>query len=164
MNRKVLFSLIALALLASLLSACAEPTEVEVTRIVTEEVEKIVEVEVEVTRVVTEVQEIEVEVTRVVPMEAESVSAVSLASLAKSIQDGEIDVGDEFGMGKDQRFHVIHADVVDMKCTQCHVEEAPLEVAKPINLTDEAPGEVDRRVCLGCHLNGPAKNLYDPKE
>ena len=158
MSRKVIVSLIALVLLASLIAGCAEPEEIEVTRIVTEEVEKVVEV----TRVVTEVQE--VEVTRVVPADAETVSAVSLSDLAKSIQDGEIDVGDEFGMAEDQRFHVIHSDVVDMSCTQCHVQEAPLEVAQPLNISDEAPGPVDRRVCLGCHLTGPATKLYEPKE
>lgn len=162
MKRKVIVSLIALVLLASLMAGCAEPEQVEVTRVVTEEVEKIVEVEVEVTRIVTEVQE--VEVTRVVPLDAEAVSAVSLSILAQGIQDGEIDVGDEFGMAQGQRFHNIHAEVVDMKCTQCHVQDAPLEVAQPINVTDEAPGPVDRRVCLGCHLNGPAAKLYEPKE
>jgi len=159
-NRKMIVTLIAVVLLASLMAGCAEPEQVEVTRIVTEEVEKVVEVEV--TRVVTEVQE--VEVTRVVSLDAEAISAVSLSTLAQSIQDGEIDVGDEYGMAQGQRFHNIHAEVVDMKCTQCHVQEAPLEVAQPINLTGEAPGQVDRRVCLGCHLNGPAAKLYEPKE
>ena len=135
---------------------------VEVTRIVTEEVEKIVEVEVEVTRLVTEVQE--VEVTRIVPAEAEPATALSLSDLAKRIQDGEIDVGDEYGMAEDQRFHVIHDEVLGMKCTQCHVQEARLEVAQPLNISGEAPGPVDRRVCLGCHLSGPATKLYEPKE
>ncbi len=162
MNRKVILSLVASILLASLMVGCAEPEVVEVTRIVTEEVEKVVEVEVEVTRIVTEVQE--VEVTRVVAAEAEPASAVSLSALAKSIQDGEIDVGNEYGMAEDQRFHVIHSDVIGMRCTQCHVQEALLEVAMPANVSDEAPGQVDRRVCLGCHLTGPATKLYEPKE
>lgn len=163
MNRKMLLVLVlGLIILPSLITACAEPEEVEVTRIVTEEVETIVEVEVEVTRIVTEIQEIEV--TRVVPLEMDDLSFVSLASMAKRIRDGEIEIGNEFGMGEDQRFHVIHTDIIDMKCLQCHVEDAPLEVAAPLNITDEAPGIVDRRVCLGCHLNGPASNLYEPKE
>lgn len=163
MNRKMLIVLLlGIFILPSLVTACAEPEQVEVTRVVTEEVEKIVEVEV--TRVVTEIQEVEVEVTRVVPLEMDELSFVSLSLLATQIQNGEIDVGDEFGMGRDQRFHVIHTDVIDMKCLQCHVEEAPLEVAQPLNITNEAPGIVDRRVCLGCHLNGPAAKLYEPKE
>jgi hypothetical protein len=160
----LLILVLGIVILPSLVTACAEPEQIEVTRIVTEEVEKIVEVEVEVTRVVTEIEEVEVEVTRVVPLEMDELSFVSLSSLAKRIRDGEIDVGDEFGMGEEQRFHVIHTDVIDMKCLQCHVEEAPLEVAQPLNITDDAPGIVDRRVCLGCHLNGPAGKLYEPKE
>lgn len=86
---------------------------------------------------------------------------VSLSRLARQIQAGEIDVGDEYGMGEDQRFHVIHVDTIRMSCRQCHVDEAPYEVAVP--LSDEAD-PVDRRVCLGCHLNGPARPLYDPQE
>ena len=164
MNRKVLTTLVMLLLFAALFTACAEPTEVEVTRVVTEEVEKVVEVEI--TRVVTEEVEVEVEVevTRLVPIEADAISFVSLSEIARSIRDGEIDVGDEYGMAEGQRFHVIHADVIDMKCTQCHVQDAPLEVAQPLNISDDAPGVVDHRICLGCHLNGPGEKLYTPKE
>ena len=67
---------------------------------------------------------------------------------------------EDFGMALDQRFHLIHADQA-MECTQCHVEEAPLEVAQP---SSDAPGAVDRRICLGCHMNGPAPKFYEPKE
>ena len=71
------------------------------------------------------------------------------------------DVGDELGMGRKQRFHLIHADALDMDCSQCHVEEAPYELAQPYS---EEVDPVDRRVCLGCHLTGPATKLYEPKE
>lgn len=86
---------------------------------------------------------------------------VSLSTLARQIRAGEIDVGEEYGMAEEQRFHVIHAEIIDMSCKQCHVKEAPYEVAVP--LSDDA-NPVDRRVCLGCHLNGPAQPLYDPQE
>ena len=85
----------------------------------------------------------------------------SLADLAEQIRTGAIDVGDEFGMAPEQRFHQIHAEVLDMSCSQCHVENAPYEIAPP---SSESPDPVDRRVCLGCHLTGPATNLYEPKE
>ena len=68
---------------------------------------------------------------------------------------------EDYGMALDQRFHRIHADEIEMDCTQCHVEEAPLEVAQP---SSEAPGPVDRRVCMGCHLTGPGPKFYEPKE
>lgn len=85
----------------------------------------------------------------------------SLTDLARMIRDGEIEITAEYGMGEDQRFHVIHSDIIDMSCKQCHVREAPFEIGLPY-VEDEKP--VDRRVCLGCHLNGPATPLYDPKE
>ena len=87
--------------------------------------------------------------------------AFSLADLAEQIRAGEIDVGEEFGMEREQRFHQIHADAIEMECSQCHVEDAPYELAQP---SSESPDPVDRRVCLGCHLNGPATQLYQPKE
>lgn len=87
--------------------------------------------------------------------------APSMDRLAREIRAGKIDVGDEYGMEPEQRFHVIHADTLGMKCTQCHVDEAPYEVAVPYS--DEAD-PVDRRVCLGCHVNGPGTPLYEPQE
>ena len=86
---------------------------------------------------------------------------VTLRRLAQDIRSGKIDVGEEYGMGREQRFHVIHADTIDMKCTQCHVEDAPYEIGNPPYDEDEGPS--DRRVCLGCHLTGPASKLYEPK-
>jgi len=145
MNRNTLVTLLDLFVMASVLAACG-----------TTEVIKTVEVEVVVTEVVTEVVEVEV------PAEVvEGPSFVSLASLAEGIQAGEVEVGDEFGMAMDQRFHTIHAQAAGMACAQCHVQEAPEEVA---GATEGSPGVVDRRVCLGCHLNGPATAFYDPKE
>lgn len=152
MNRKTLVTLIGLLALASLLAACS-PTEVVKT--VEVEVTKVVEVETVVTEVV------EIEVAPEVVESEEVPSFVSLASLAESIQAGDVEVGDEFGMGLDQRFHTIHAQVAGMACTQCHVPEAPEEVA---GAAEGSPGVVDRRVCLGCHLTGPARLLYEPKE
>lgn len=86
------------------------------------------------------------------------VALVSQATVevAHAVQEAE-----EYGMTLDQRFHQIHADATGMDCTQCHVAEAPLEVAQP---SSDAPGPVDRRVCLGCHLTGPGPEFYDPKE
>ncbi len=87
---------------------------------------------------------------------------VSLDRLAREIRAGKIDVGEEYGMEREQRFHVIHADTLNMKCTQCHVEEAPYELGDPPYNEDEGPS--DRRVCLGCHLTGPGFPMYEPQE
>ncbi len=155
MNRRLFTGLVGWLVLASLLIACGPVEEVEVTRIVEKEVVK----EIEVTRVVEEEVVKEIEVTRVV--EEEAPTMLSLSTLAEKIRAGEIDVGDEQGMALDQRFHRIHAQAIEMECTQCHVQEAPYEVAQP---SSDAPGPVDRRVCLGCHLNGPASKLHGAGE
>jgi hypothetical protein len=87
---------------------------------------------------------------------------VSMDRLAREIRAGKVDVGEEYGMAREQRFHVIHADTLGMKCLQCHVEEAPYEIGAL--LYDEEQGPSDRRVCLGCHLTGPGFKMYEPKE
>jgi hypothetical protein len=172
MNRKTLVTMIGILVLASLMTACA-PTEVV----------KTVEVEVEVTKVVTEIVEVTPEAVECeetpceceetpceceeTPCECEEIPCeeatgfVALASLAEGIRAGEVEVGDEYGVGMGQRFHTIHAQTAGMVCTQCHVEEAPEEVAEAV---EGSPGIVDRRVCLGCHLTGPATLLYESKE
>jgi hypothetical protein len=163
MNRKLTIVFVFwLIILASLLVAC-QPKEVEVTRVVEQEVivevTRVVEQEVtvEVTRVVE--QEVTVEVTRVVEVDAKV--PVSLSELAKQIRNGEIDVGAEYGMALDQRFHQIHSTTLGMECTRCHVTKAPLEIAPP---PSDSPGPIDRRVCLGCHVTGPASELYTSQE
>ena len=151
MNRKVWAILVGWLILASLLVACGQREVVK-------------EVEVEVTRIVEQevVKEVEVVVTPV--MEPAAAGEMSLAKLAKEIRAGNIDVGDDYGMAADQRFHRIHADTIQMECEECHVEVAPLEVAQPSNSDSEEAGPVDRRTCLGCHLLGPAAMLYVPQE
>jgi hypothetical protein len=118
---------------------------------------------VEVTRIVT--QEVIIEVTPVPeeskPIAAGDVEFTTLNDLAEGIRSGYIDVGEEFGMEMGKRFHIIHAETVGMSCGQCHVLDAPDEVA---TAPEGSPGVVDRRVCTGCHLNGPATLLYEPKE
>ncbi len=146
MKRASKMLLLSMLVLAFLLAACGaqevvRTVEVEVTRIVTQEVIKEVEVTVQV--------------------EGVSAAGPSLVSLSRDIQEGKIDVGEEFGMEPGQRFHTIHVDTIGFACTQCHVQDAPYELAEPIA---GSPGLVDRRVCLGCHVSGPATNLYDPKE
>ena len=180
MNRKAFVYIMGLLVLVSLLATVGCQTkevevtrevpvekEVEVTREVpvekevevTREVEVEVPTEVEVTRIVTEEVVKEVQVTAAV--EEETGQALTLAALAEGIMAGDIDVGEDFGLALDQRFHIIHAEAVGMACTQCHVQDAPLERAE---VPAGAPGPVDRRVCLGCHLTGPAAKLYEPKE
>ncbi|MGQ9630545.1 MAG: hypothetical protein ACUVXI_09560 [bacterium] len=90
-----------------------------------------------------------------------------LSVLAEKIRKGEIDVGKEYGMASDRRYHKIHAEVVGLECNSCHIGKVsarmePFAARPPVDISPEAPETVDRRVCLGCHLAGPGKDIYSP--
>jgi hypothetical protein len=146
MNRKTV-TLLSLLLLTFLLVSCGTSTEEAVEPAPVEVVE-------EEAVPTPEPEPIEV-------VESNVEDYLTLSQLSAGIRDGSIDVGEEFGMGTDARFHTIHAQTVGLSCVQCHVQEAPEEVA---GVFEGSPGVVDRRVCLGCHLTGPATLLYEPKE
>lgn len=180
MDRKLCSMLVFDLLFVTLLTSCGQKEatrvvekRIEVTRVVekqipvTQVIEKEVVKEVPVTRVIEKEVVKEVPVTRVIEKvvkEAETgeqESFVLLPALAQKLRQGEIDVGQEYGMMPGQRFHNIHAKTIGMQCGQCHVAEAPLELATP---SPYAPAPVDRRICLGCHMNGPATTFYSAKE
>lgn len=96
----------------------------------------------------------------------------SLRELGQDIRAGLYDdvVGkegvDNWGMGIEQRFHLIHSEVLNLECTMCHKAElAPGEVIFSGRVSDLALpfGAVDKRVCIACHSpGGPARLLYGP--
>jgi len=98
------------------------------------------------------------EVTKEVPM--------PLPLLAKKIREGEIDVGKEYGLAFDKRYHKIHADVLGLDCSACHITTsltAQQEVFAAQDVSPHAPGPVERRACSSCHgPGGPARELYGP--
>ena len=90
---------------------------------------------------------------------------ISLSVLADKIRGGEIDVGKEYGMASDRRYHKIHAEVIELGCESCHAERMATRVEifarrPPADVPPEAPEAVDRRVCMGCHLAGPGRDIY----
>ena len=101
-----------------------------------------------------EVKEVPKEITKEVPM--------NLSSTADAIHKGEIDVGKEYGLALEQRYHKIHTTVLGLECAACHLEkvDATSKVSSAWNVSPQAPGPVDRRGCLGCHHAGPASDLY----
>ncbi len=99
-------------------------------------------------------KEVEVEVTKRVPM--------TLPAMAQGIRSGDIDVGSEYGMGVDQRYHKIHATVLGLECFTCHSTDMSVEyqLFSAQDVSERAPAPVDRTACLGCHSNGPVNALY----
>ena len=84
---------------------------------------------------------------------------------AEKIRKGQIDVGKTYGMKPDQRFHRIHESTLGLDCATCHAERIPPS-ARPFTLppavdaSSASPGPVDRRSCQGCHIAGPARDIY----
>ncbi len=100
------------------------------------------------------VKEVPKEVTKEVPM--------TLPATADAIHKGEIDVGKEYGLALEQRYHKIHTTVLGLECASCHLAKADAtnKVSSAWNVSPQAPGPVDRRGCLGCHHAGPGGDLY----
>jgi hypothetical protein len=94
-------------------------------------------------------------------------SPTSLPGLAEKIQRGEVNVGKQYGLALDQRFHKIHGEVLALECATCHAEKVPAGTeifASPpaVDVSKDSPGPVDRRVCVGCHTGGVARKAYGP--
>ncbi|WP_457556259.1 hypothetical protein [Candidatus Pyrohabitans sp.] len=102
--------------------------------------------------------------TKEVVREVEKEVPVNLWETAEKIRSGEIDVGEEYGMELGKRWHNIHAEVLGLKCSYCHIsgyaDDFLYQRRYKLPVRD-APGVVDRAICLGCHKqNGPARELY----
>ncbi len=99
-------------------------------------------------------KEVVEEVTIEVPM--------TLPALTLAIQEGQIDVGNEYELGLDQRYHKIHTGVLGLECASCHISQPDTaqDVFTAQDVSPQAPGPVDKRACLGCHRSGAATSLY----
>ena len=80
----------------------------------------------------------------------------SLRELAEKIRSGEIDVGSDYSMSLNGRFHRIHNGVLGMDCNACHIPSFSEDYLyqRKYEKPSGAPGVVDRGVCLGCHKEG----------
>lgn len=93
---------------------------------------------------------------------------VDLARIAEKIRSGEIELkGDRSMDFKHGRFHEIHADILLMECSSCHIgdnyREGVLNFSKYKPWPVKAKGELERSVCLGCHQEGGiATTFYTP--
>lgn len=94
-------------------------------------------------------------------------SPTSLPGLSEKIRKGQIDVGKQYGMVTDRRYHKIHSDVLALECAACHVDRFPagtetFALPPAVDVSKDSPSPIDRRVCLGCHAGGVASKAYGP--
>lgn len=100
--------------------------------------------------------------------------AASSPPKAEKVQKGAVDIKAKalkkgYGMAQDRRFHKIHSKVAKFECTTCHSDRPPpsqviFSAPPAVDVSASAPGAVDRRVCLGCHLGGPGREFYGPSK
>lgn len=95
--------------------------------------------------------------------------AMNLPETAEKIVKKKINVGKIPDMAFENRFHNIHNKVIGLECDSCHISgyrDDFLYQLKHKLPERDAPGVVDRGICLGCHkANGPAKTkLYGTAE
>jgi hypothetical protein len=90
------------------------------------------------------------------------VSAERVSEVAKGVSSGSIDVGTQYGLQPNERYHRIHATELALACTTCHLTSADTEqsVFGDQNTSPSAPGPVDRQVCRECHQDGAATAFY----
>ena len=89
----------------------------------------------------------------------EPVASQELARLAERIRNGEIDVGKDFSLDVEKgRFHIIHADIMMLDCSNCHYglryRDDYMIIGREEPFPAEARGRYQRSVCLGCHQSG----------
>lgn len=104
----------------------------------------------------------------------------SVRKTAEAIRSGEINVGKEYSLKENGRFHTIHAGVLglngepllDIKCGGCHsTDQYPpsyLYLRKdefPRKVDGEKVRAVQRHFCIGCHSSGSLSTVfYNPKK
>lgn len=90
------------------------------------------------------------------------VTAQKVSEVAKGVKSGDIDIGTQYGLQPNERYHRIHATELSLDCTTCHLTSPDTEqtVFGDQDTSPSAPGPVDRQVCLECHQDGAATDLY----
>ncbi len=91
-----------------------------------------------------------------------------LGRVAEKIRKGEIKLKGNFSMNFDNgRYHEIHADIMLLECSTCHIgeryKEGVLNFSKYKPLPEDSEGQFEKTPCLGCHQEGGiATTFYTP--
>ncbi|MGA7181272.1 MAG: hypothetical protein WBX11_17025 [Thiobacillaceae bacterium] len=98
--------------------------------------------------------------------------SMTLGKTAEAIRKGEVNVGKEYSLGDEGRYHKIHVDKLGIKCNGCHTAEAYpdnylfLRKAEFPEMVDGGRVKaVERAKCIGCHSEGNvATPFYNMKK
>jgi hypothetical protein len=92
---------------------------------------------------------------------------MNLRKSAEAIRAGTVNVGKEYSLSDEGRFHKIHADTLGIKCGGCHTNDAYpdsylyLRKAEfPETVAGEKVKAVERAKCIGCHSEGNVATVF----
>lgn len=96
---------------------------------------------------------------------------MNLRKTAEAIRAGKVDLGKNYSLAEEGRFHKVHTEVLGMKCGGCHANDAYpdnyLYLRKsefPHVVAGEKVKAVERAKCIGCHSEGNvATTFYNTK-
>lgn len=98
---------------------------------------------------------------------------MNLRKTAEAIRAGTVKgVGKDYNLGDEGRYHQIHSEVLGIKCSGCHTNDAYpddylyLRRAEfPKRVDGEKVEAVERAKCIGCHSAGNvATTFYNMKK
>lgn len=92
---------------------------------------------------------------------------MNLRKTAEAIRSGTVNVGKEYSLREEGRFHQIHVETLGIKCGGCHSNEAYpgnylyLRKAEfPHMVAGEKLKAVERAKCIGCHSDGNVATAF----
>jgi hypothetical protein len=92
---------------------------------------------------------------------------MNLRKTAEAIRAGTVNIGKEYSLSDEGRFHKVHTEVLGMKCGGCHANDAYpdnyLYLRKsefPHVVAGEKVKSVERAKCIGCHSDGNVATVF----
>ena len=92
---------------------------------------------------------------------------MNLRKTAEGIRAGAVNVGKQYSLAEEGRFHKVHTETLGMKCSGCHTHDAYpdsylyLRKAEfPKVMAGEKVKAVERAKCIGCHSEGNVATVF----
>lgn len=92
---------------------------------------------------------------------------MNLRKTAEAIRGGTLNVGKEYSLREEGRFHQIHVETMGIKCGGCHTNDVYptdylyLRKAEfPQMVKGEKLKAVERAKCIGCHSEGSVATVF----
>ncbi len=94
---------------------------------------------------------------------------MNLRKTSEAIRAGTVNVGKEYSLREEGRFHQIHVETLGIKCGGCHSNEAypdnylylrKSEFPRQVAGEKEKVKAVERAKCIGCHSDGNVATVF----